>query len=263
MEIVGRVESLWRYPVKSMRGEELQLLFAGFPGVYGDRVYAFRSSAASKGFPYLTGREQPNMLRYGAAFRYGERMVIPPNLAEAQALGPGITPQYAESGDLMVEVHTSSGNVLTVDDPRLTDLLREGGRDGLELSLIRSERALTDCRPISLISIQTVRHLSQEVGVELDKRRFRANVYVDLAAGDGIGEDAWVGHKLRIGSRAEIAVTDRDPRCKMITLDPDTAQANPEVMRRVAKDHDGPAGVYAAVLVEGTIRVGDEITLLD
>jgi hypothetical protein len=60
-----------------------------------------------------------------------------------------------------------------------------------------------------------------------------------------------------------MAVTDRDPRCKMITLDPDTAQANPEVMRRVAKDHDGTAGVYAAVLVEGVIRAGDAIALLD
>jgi len=66
MRVVGRIESVWRYPVKSMRGEELQVAFAGFPGVYGDRVYAFRSSAAPKGFPYLTGREQQQMLRYRA-----------------------------------------------------------------------------------------------------------------------------------------------------------------------------------------------------
>jgi len=263
MTMVGRVESLWRYPVKSMRGEALQVAFAGFPGVYGDRVYAFRSSAAPQGFPYLTGREQPHMLRYCAAYRHGERMVMPPNLAEAQALEPGVTPLYADTADLMVDVETSPGQVLAIDDPRLIDLLREAGRDGLELSLIRSERALTDCRPVSLISIQTARQLSQEVGVELEKRRFRANVYVDLAAGAGFGEDAWVGRRLRIGAKTEIAVTDRDPRCKMITLDPDTAEANPEVMRRVAKGHDGTAGVYAAVLVEGAIRVGDEIALLD
>jgi uncharacterized protein len=60
-----------------------------------------------------------------------------------------------------------------------------------------------------------------------------------------------------------MAVIDRDPRCKMITLDPDTAQANPEVIRHVAKGHDGTAGVYAAVLVEGVIRAGDAIALLD
>jgi hypothetical protein len=122
---------------------------------------------------------------------------------------------------------------------------------------------LTDCRPVSLISIQTARQLSDEVGVELDKRRFRANVCVDLAAGAGFGEDGWVGRRLRIGAKAEIAVMDRDPRCKMITLDPDTARANPEVIRHVAKGHDGTAGVYAAVLVEGAIHAGDTIVLLD
>lgn len=263
MQIVGRVESLWRYPVKSMRGEPLREAFAGFAGVYGDRVYAFRSSAAPKGFPYLTGREQQRMLLYRAVYRHGERMAMPPNLAEAQALGPGLTPLYAELADLMVDVETPSGETLAIDDPRLIEQLREGKRDGLELSLIRSERALTDCRPVSLISIQTPRQLSQEVGVELDKRRFRANVYVDLASGAGFGEGAWVGRRLRIGAKAELAVMERDPRCKMITLDPDTAEANPEVMQCVARKHDGTAGVYAVVLVEAAIRPGDAIVLLE
>ena len=154
-------------------------------------------------------------------------MAMPPNLAEAQALGPGITPLYADPADLMVDVETPSGEVLAIDDPRLIDRLREGARDGHELSLLRSERALTDCRPFSLFSIQTARQLSEEIGVELDKRRFRANAYVDLASGAGFGENEWVGRRLRIGAKAEIAVTDRDPRCKMITLDPDTGQANP------------------------------------
>jgi uncharacterized protein len=262
MSIVGRVESLWRYPVKSMRGEQLQEAFAGFPGVYGDRVYAFSSSAAPRGFPYFTGREQEQMLRYRATFRHRERMVAPSNLAEAEALGSGATPLYAEPADRMLDVETPSGETLAIDDPRLIDMLREGKREGLELSLIRSERSLTDCRPVSLISIQTSRQLSQEVGVELDQRRFRANVYVDLASGEGFGESAWVDRRIRIGARAEMAVTGRDSRCKMITLDPDTAQANPEVMKCVARGHDGEAGVYAAVLVEGVIRAGDSIALL-
>ncbi len=263
MNVVGRVESLWRYPVKSMRGEELRALFAGFPGVYGDRAYAFRSSAAPKGFPYFTAREQEQMLRYRAAYRHAERMTMPPNLAEAEALGRGVTPLYADLADRMVDVETPSGDVLAIDDPRLIELLLECGRDGLAIALIRSERALTDCRPISVISLQTARQLSQEVGIELDKRRFRANVYVDLAGSAGFGENDWVGRRLSIGAKAEIAVMDRDSRCKMITLDPETAQANPEVMRRVAQGHDGTAGVYGVVLVEGMIRANDAIALLD
>jgi uncharacterized protein YcbX len=71
MSLVGKVESLWRYPVKSMRGEELQEAFVGFSGVYGDRLFAFKSSAAPKGFPYLTGREQEEMLLESGAHRRG------------------------------------------------------------------------------------------------------------------------------------------------------------------------------------------------
>ena len=263
MTIVGRITSLWRYPVKSMRGEPLQEAFAGFSGVYGDRVYAIRSSASSKGFPYSRGAIRGRCCGISAAFRHPDRMDAPPNLAEAQALGPGITPFYADVADLIVDVTTPTGDMLAIDDPRLLDRLREGARDGHELSVLRSERALTDCRPFSLFSIQTARQLSEELGEELGTERFRANAYVDLTSGAGFGENEWVGRRLRIGAKAEIAVTDRDPRCKMITLDPDTGLANPEVMRRVAKDHGGTAGVYGAILVEGVIRAGDEIALVE
>jgi uncharacterized protein YcbX len=121
---------------------------------------------------------------------------------------------------------------------------------------------MTDCRPISLFSIQTAQQLSHEVGSDLDKRRFRANVYLDLASAPGWSEDQFVGHTLQIGDKAVVAVLERDPRCKMITLDPDSGEPNPEVMKRVARGHQGFAGVYAAVLVEGLIRRGDPISLL-
>jgi uncharacterized protein YcbX len=263
MQVLGHVESLWRYPVKSMRGEELQEAFVGFAGIYGDRLYAFRSSAAPSGFPYLTGREQQRMLLYRPSYRHREKMGQPPNLAEAEALAPGLTPVYAESAERTVDVETPAGKVLAIDDPSLVTDLREGLRERHELTLLQSDRAMTDCRPISLFSTQTARQLSQEIGAELDKRRFRANIYVQLESGDGFDEDKFVGRTLRIGGRTSIAVIDRDPRCKMITLDPDTAQANPEVMRRVSQSHEGKAGVYAAVLVEGTIRRGDEIVVLN
>src|SRR4029077_140317 len=154
MRVVGKIESLWRYPVKSMRGEELQEVFVGFPGVYGDRVYAFRSSAAPKGFPYLTAREQEAMLRYRPRFRHPDRAAKPGNLAEAEAIGSGLTPVYANLSDLMVDVETPAGERLPIDDPRLIDMLREGIRDTRELTLLRSDRAMTDCRPVSIISTQ-------------------------------------------------------------------------------------------------------------
>jgi uncharacterized protein YcbX len=60
-----------------------------------------------------------------------------------------------------------------------------------------------------------------------------------------------------------VSVIDRDPRCQMITLDPDTGAPNPEVLRAVARGHDGTAGVYGAVLAEGLIRTGDPVELLN
>ena len=73
MSVVGRVESVWRYPVKSMRGEALPEIFAGFAGVYGDRILAFKSSTARAAFPYWTARERHEMLLYRPRFRHPER----------------------------------------------------------------------------------------------------------------------------------------------------------------------------------------------
>ena len=256
MSIIGRVDSLWRYPVKSMRGEELDAAFMGFSGVYGDRLFAFTSTASPKGFPYLTAREQGEMLRYRPRFRYPDKAAQPLNLVEAEKMGPGLTPLYADQADLMVDVETPLGEVLPIDDPALMRMLGEGVGDKHDLRLARSDRAMTDCRPVSLFSVQTALQLGEELGTAVDPRRFRANVYLDLTSAGGFGEDALVGRSLRIGSKGVISVLERDPRCKMITLDPDTGESKPEFLRQVAQVHKGMAGVYGAVLVEGTLRKG-------
>ncbi len=263
MNIVGTVESLWRYPVKSMRGERLESAFAGFSGIYGDRIYAFHDAGAPTGFPWLTGREREQMLLFQPRFRNAEHARKPENQNEAEALPPGVTPVYADPADLMVDVQTPDGASLSIDDPALIHLLSEGLRERHQLRLTRSPRSLTDCRPVSLFSMQTARQLSDDIGVALDKRRFRANIYLDLSSNEGFAEDQFVGHALRIGNKVVLAVLERDPRCKMITLDPDNAEPNPEIMKRVARAHDGKAGVYAAVLTEGTVHPGDEVRLLN
>ena len=85
---------------------------------------------------------------------------------------------------------------------------------------------------------------------------------LDLGSSSGFAEDEFIGRKLRIGSKAVLSILERDPRCKMITLDPDTGESDPKILRAVAQGHDGMAGVYGAVLVEGMIRKGDAIELL-
>jgi uncharacterized protein YcbX len=263
MKVVGTVESLWRYPVKSMAGEALAESFVGFSGVYGDRCYAFKNSAARKGFPYLNANVQQRMLLYRPRFRHPERASRPPNLSEASSIAPGVTPANAEPEDMMLDVATPSGAVVAIDDPALVEMLGEGLRGENRLTLARSDRALTDCRPLSLISLQTVGRIGEGLGGPVDKRRFRANVYIDLAPGEGFAEDELVGRVLRLGPKAVVAVLERDPRCKMISLDPDTGEHDPEVLRQVARANGACAGVYCAVLVEGMLSVGDSIAVAD
>lgn len=264
MTIVGAVESLWRYPVKSMAGEPIEEAFVGYAGVFGDRACAFLNAAAPAGFPYLTARANAAMLRFSPRFRDAELAARPINQAAAEQLGPGLTPLYpAPLESLAIDVQTPAGEKLAIDDPALRAALATRNVEPDKLSLIRSDRALTDCRPVSLISRKTIAQLGEEIGIPLDPRRFRANIYADFGAAAGFAEDAFVGKQLRIGERAVIAVLDRDPRCKMISLDPDTGEENANVLRHVAKAHDTKVGVYCAVLTEGTVRRRDSIVLLD
>ena len=261
MSAIGTVESLWRYPVKSMRGEELDEVFAGFSGVYGDRLFAFSSSASPKGFPFLTGREQRQMLRYRPRFRQPEKAARPINQAEAEKLPPGVTPLYAAPDDLMLDVETPTGDALAIDDSALIEALRQGIDAKHQLTLLRSERALTDCRPLSIFGIQSARKLGEETGISVDKRRFRANIYLDLV--EGFAEDKFVGHSIRIGPKVIVSILERDPRCMMITLDPDTGEKEPALLKKVAQAHSGMAGVYGAVLVEGMVHKGDSVELVN
>jgi uncharacterized protein YcbX len=263
MSVIGIVESLWRYPVKSMRGEELDEMFAGYSGVYGDRLFAFRSSASPKGFPYLTAREQREMLRYRPRFRHLDKAARPINLTEAEGMLPGANPMSANPAELMVDVDTPDGQTIAIDNPALIDMLRAGIDEKHQLTLLRSDRAMTDCRPLSLFAVQSARKLGEEIGTIVDKRRFRANVYLDLTSSDGFAEDEFVGRSLRIGSKVVVSVLERDPRCMMITLDPDTGEKAPALLKKVAQAHSGMAGIYGAVLAEGMVRKGDSVELLD
>src|SRR5213083_3706424 len=260
MSVIGKVDSVWRYPVKSMRGEELDEAFAGFSGIYGDRLFAFRSSASPKGFPYLTAREQRRLLQYRPHFRLPDKAARPINLAEAEKMGAN--PLSAELSELMVDVETPDGKTLAIDDPALIGALRADIDEKHQLTLMRSERALTDCRPVSVFSLQSARQLAEETGTSIDKRRFRANVYVNLTSAQGFAENEFVGKTLRIGPKVVVTVLERDARCVMITLDPDTGEKSPEILKKVAQAHDGMAGVYGAVIVEGRLHMGDSVEVL-
>lgn len=244
-----------------MRGEERDEIFVGYPGVYGDRLFAFKTSTGPTGFPYFTGREQRQMIRYRARFRHPDKAARPINLSEAES--NGAAPLSATREELMIEVETPDGSVFAIDDPALAAKLGAGLDGKHELTLLRSERALVDCGPLSLFSIQTVKRLEEETGCGVDKRNFRANVYLDLASLAAFAEDEFVGRQLRLGSKAVVTIVKRDGRCMMITLDPDTAEKKPAILKTVAQAHEGKAGIYAAVVAEGIVRKGDPVELVD
>jgi uncharacterized protein YcbX len=261
MSVIGKVESLWRYPVKSMRGEELDEAFAGYSGIYGDRLFAFKSSASPTGFPYLTAREQRRLLQYRPRFRYPDKAARPINLTEAESIGAN--PLSADLSELIVDVETPDGKTLAIDDPALVEMLRADLDQKHQLTLMRSQRAMTDCRPVSIFSLQSARQLAEETDTPIDKRRFRANAYVDLTSDEAFAEDHFVGRSLRIGPKVVVRVLERDPRCVMITLDPDTGEKTPAILKKVAQAHEGMAGVYGVVMMEGMLHKGDSVELLD
>ena len=203
------------------------------------------------------------MIRYRARFRYPDKAARPINLGEAEKLSPNINPISASAAELMIDVETPDGKMFAIDDPALIDDLRTGIDEKHELTLLRSDKAITDCRPLSIFAVQTARRLGEEIGVAVDERRFRANIYVDLVASNGFAEDGLVGRSLRIGSKVVVSILQRDARCMMITLDPDTGEKQPAILKKVAQAHDGMAGVYGAVLVEGMLRKGDLVELVD
>jgi uncharacterized protein YcbX len=261
MNIIGKVDSLWRYPVKSMRGEELDEAFASYSGVYGDRIFAFRSSANHTGFPYFTAREQRKLLQYRPRFRYPDKAARPINLIDAETRNAN--PLVADLAELVVDVETPDGKTLAINDPALIEMLRANVDQKHQVTLMQSQRAMTDCRPVSVFSLQSARQLAEETGTSVDKRRFRANVYVDLTSADGFAENELVGRSVKIGPKVVISILERDSRCVVITLDPDTAEQSPAILKKVAQAHDGMAGVYGAVMVEGMLHKGDSVEVLD
>lgn len=204
-------------------------------GIPEDRRYAFVQAASRSDFPWLTGRQLPEMLCY-----------------QARVEGSG-------SPDVAVTVTLPSGESWPVQSAELRHLLE--ARSGRALFLLRDHRGSYDTAPVSVISRQTIARIAQESGTEEDLWRFRPNLVIDLEGGAAFEELNWVGRILRVGTGARIAITEPDKRCMMITLDPANAKPSPSVLRHVAQEHQQEAGVYATVLTPGEARIGDPVSL--
>jgi uncharacterized protein len=228
---VGRVVGLWRYPVKSMRGDALTEVDVSWHGFAGDRRWAFvRNEAVQSGFSWLTLRERGDMNHYRPAF---------------------VDPLQPDKSSTVVR--TPSGVVFDVTDPALaTELYPSGAR------AIKQDRGVFDTFPLSLITTHTINRLGEMVGTRLEVERFRPNIVVECSDDAPFAEDDWVGRVLRIGSLC-MRVDKRDGRCAVITIDPATTLRNPDILRAVARDRQGCLGVYGSTVEPGRIVLNDSV----
>jgi uncharacterized protein YcbX len=234
---IATIARIFRYPVKSMQGQELDEAFVGRHGLAGDRRYAFVQAGSRSPFPWLTGRELSKLLLYRPEYDQ-----------------PFTDPQREPP----VSVVAPDGARYDIFAPALRERLeREFGRP---VFLLRDMKGQPDIAQVSLFNLELAAAIGAAAGCAVDPRRFRANLYLQ-PTGAGYDETTLPGRTLTVGDNVRLAVTMLDPRCEMITLDPETAAREPAVLRTVANGYRNNAGLYAVVLRPGTVRRGDAVVL--
>src|SRR5688572_14252166 len=199
---VGEVEALFRYPVKSMRGEPLEVVDLGWHGLEGDRRLAFRRPDDRGGFPWLTASKLPELILFAPERR-----------------GPAL------GGSLPTHIRTPEGEELPVFGQELATEV--GRRHGSPVEMVHLNRGIFDEASISVITSATVAEIGRLAAQRPDVRRFRPNIVIASLRSVPFEEDEWVGGVLSAGAAnaaAAIGITNRDERCSMVNFDPCTAR---------------------------------------
>lgn len=226
---LGPVVALYRYPVKSLRGERLDTLRVDARGVAGDRLYALRTPEGKFGSGKSTRR-----------FRRME------GLLDLAAAYDGDSPVIA----------FPDGQAIVGSDPALHDHL--SAHVGQPVILVReAEISHFDDSPLHLITTAGLRTLGLAAA---DAQRFRPNVVIDVP-GYGFVEDTWIGRVVRLGE-VRLRITGGAVRCVMIGMAQDDLPERPELLRRVGDLHETCFGVYATVVAPGDIAVGGDAHLV-
>ncbi len=219
---MAEVAEVWRYPVKSMAGERLDACLITRTGLEGDRRWALVDGVANRAGKLLTIRQDERLMTYRARL-----------------------------ADDSVEVVTPDGDTRRLDDRMVAHLAEQTARP---LTLRDTAGANFDDSPVLVVSLASVAAFGLEAGFPLDHRRFRANLYLDGLEPEE--ELRWLGRRIRAGD-AELEVIKRCDRCVVITRDPDTTMATPELLRILTDTHETCMGVYCGVVRPGRVAVGD------
>jgi hypothetical protein len=236
---IGRIEAIFRYPVKSMRGEPLNTATVGWHGLDGDRRLAFRRIDERGGVPWLTASKLPEIVLFA--------------------------PQRREDGNeeaLPTHVIAPGGEVMPVFGDALAAEI--GRRSGARVEMMQWNHGIFDDASISVITTDTVSEIGRLAGRTADIRRFRPNIVVRSTRAVPFEEDEWLGGVLTFGDADDapaVAVTRHDVRCAVVNFDPDGGSPTPEVLRAVVRANQNNAGIYGAVTRIGRLAVGQTIRL--
>lgn len=230
---VGLVSKLWRYPVKSMLGEECRHVELDVRGLRGDRLFAIRDVNGKFGSGKNTRR-----------FRHID----------------GLFALHASHSAEWPDITFPDGRRMRGDDPHIHHALSE--MLGVSVTLVREEQVSHfDSGPVHLVSTAALAWLRSRLPESrIDERRFRPNIIV-TTPGLSHSERSWIGKTLRIGTEAKLKVTTPTERCRMTTLEQSDLPADPRILRCIAQDGDLQFGVYAEVVAPGRISSGDSVIL--
>lgn len=292
-EPVGTVDELWRFPVKSMLGEELDAAHLSQRGVVGDRAYALRDKQTGKVASAKHAKLWPNLLKCRASFveppRAGSE--VPPariDLADGTSVlsdAPDVDAVLSRFFGRDVELASAADHGYTIDQyhPDVEDYDPEGHQDEVVEAQLGAaffnERGLPsavpedsffDLYPVSVLTTSTLDRLGElEPESDFDVRRFRMNVIVALPE-HGFVENDWIGHSLAIGDQVRLGVALPDPRCCMPSVEQEDLPRDPKILKALARHNridvaGAPfpcAGVYAVAESAGTIRRDDRVSLI-
>jgi len=215
------IVEMWRYPVKSMAGERLDSCVVTAAGLEGDRRWALIDHTPNRDGKWFNIKQHAPLLTYGARLVDGR-----PGITAADGTRIGLDEAFRR----------------VVDESQRSVELRElpGGN--------------FDAAPVHIVNLASVAAFGLEAGMDLDRRRFRANLYLDGLEAEE--EVSWLGRRIVAGD-AELEVVARCVRCAVITRDPDTTVATPDALEVLVQRHEKCMGVYCDVLKAGRIAVGD------
>ena len=279
----GTVLSLWRYPVKSMMGEELSEAYVQGQGVLGDRAYALLDSETGKAASAKNPGKWPTLFNFHATFLErlrGAKMppveITLPNGATVTSEQPGIDEILSTALNRKVALAMADkGQVAGVQSPMPAEWTGQAeeywpdidGRDHKDTVTDFTLPAGTffDGATMHLVTTATLERLRELYPQgRFEAPRFRPNVVVATAAGEkGFVEQAWISHTVAIGNQVRLRITGPCARCVMTTLAQGDLPKDSGILRTAVQHSHGHVGVYAAVVQGGTISPGDRVRLDD